>query len=327
MNRTDKRIFDKEYSRICKKLKKNKWKCITRGCESDSINSHLLQQNGILDLIAHEGHVIEVKSIDSFRWSEKQKPVDFKRISVRNAISLKLFCNKCDSNIFKKVETSPVDFCAEISHLLLSYRVICAEKRKKEQAVTLNNNIINSKVLDSIIHKNRFEIQNQGTRSGIKILEYYKLELENAITTGKSDFDFVVYKYPLIKIYCSAAFTPFETYNTPFEKEILDYVFIHVIPTSEELIIVLGNHKKHVDNSIKDYIHSWNNLERQDLCRKLTELFTTKVENWGLSPLVYEKINYETKQLFIDCFLDASRNYIMDQDVGFDLFENIDYDI
>lgn len=325
--------MDKDYKNVIvgiqKNIKSKKWNCLFESCKKTSINSHLLQQNGILSTITENGHLIEVRIADIFKWSEKQLPLEFKRVGIKHALSLDVFCNTHDSELFKSVETSPIDFGNIENQTLLSYRVICAEIRKKMINIETYKRLINSNTLnlDSIQERN-LKLSILGNEKGIKDLETYKVILEEAIQ--KKDytlFEFKYSEYSLIKVYCSAAFTPYETIYTGVEENSLKYVFIHVIPYQNKLHIIVGYHTKHETDYIKNYIHSWDKLTMKELEEKLTNLFATKVENWGLSPKIYQNINKKTLDEFINYFSNNTMNHLQSQEVKFNLFEGENYGV
>lgn len=325
MDKKQIREFQKIYAGISKNLRNKKWKCIVDSCEGHSINSHLLQQNGILNMIAEDNHVIEVKPIDTFKWSDKDSPLSFKKVSVKKALSLNLFCNNHDTDIFKPAETLPLKLNDYITHILFSYRVICAEIRKKEHNIETYERLLKSSTLSGTLPKEQFEITIKGSKRGIEDLKIYKKSIEDELDGGDENYIFKVIRYPLIKVYCSAGFNIYETYQTPYEEIPLKYVFIHVIPDETHLNIIVGYHKGFVKKSIVDYVESWEDLSMSDLEFRLTDLFATRVENWGLSPEIYSGLDKSTEKEFIKYFGENSSNYLDGQRVDFNLFEGNNY--
>lgn len=317
--------FQKIYAGISKNLNNKKWKCIINNCNNHSINSHLLQQNGILNLISEDNHLIEVKAIDSFKWDESNSPLTFRRISVKQALSLNLFCNKHDTEIFKYAETLPLDFNDYLTQILFTYRIICAEIRKKEYNIEIHHRLLNSNTLYGSLPVDNFENFIQGSKRGIEDLRVYKEKIEKELNGSVKEFEFKVLKYPLIKVYCSAGFNIYETYETPLEEIPLKYVFIHVIPSEDSLNVILGYNKNMVKKSIVDYVNSWVGLSIRELELRLTDLFATRVENWGLSPVIYRQLNKETANAFIKYFGENSLNYLDGQKIEFNLFEGNNY--
>jgi len=325
MDKKQIREFQKVYAGISKNLKNKKWKCIIDSCENYSINSHLLQQNGILNMIAEENHVIEVKAIDSFKWNDSSSPLTFKRVSVKNALSLNLYCIKHDTEIFKPAETIPLKLDNYTTHILYTYRTVCAEIRKKEHTVETYERLLKSSTLSGTLPKNQFDVFISGSKRGIEDLEVYKKNIEDELNGADKKFEFKVIQHPLIKVYCSAGFNIYETYQTPYEEIPLKYVFIHVIPDEKNLNIIVGYHKGFVKKSIIDYVESWDSLSMSELENRLTDLFATRVENWGLSPAIYRELDKGTEKAFIKYFGENSLNYLDGQKVNFNLFEGNNY--
>lgn len=312
---------------IFKNMKNKKWKCIIDTCEYESINSHLLQKNGILNLVSENNHVIEVKTKDFFKLNEENSPLTFKKVSVNNALSLKLFCSKHDNSIFKFVEKLPLDLNNYKTHLLFTYRVICAEIRKKEYNIETFKRLLNSYDKHNSDSSEIYFLLIEGSKRGISDLMIYKQTVENELNGSESGFVFNVLQYPLIKVYCSAGFNIYETYETPLNEIPLKYVFIHIIPSNDCLNVIIGYHKLHFKKSIVDYCNSWRNLTNNELELKLTDLFATRIENWGFSPLIYKNIDKSLENAFINHFSETYLNYLDGKKVNFNFFENKNYGI
>jgi hypothetical protein len=123
-------------TQISKNLKDKKWNCLVDGCDEVAINSHLIQQNGLLNNITYDGHLVELKVIDANRWDDKKLPFEFGNVGIKQALSYKVFCNKHDTEIFKPIEDNNKNFESYEAFLLFSYRAVGAEIRKKS---ILNN--------------------------------------------------------------------------------------------------------------------------------------------------------------------------------------------
>lgn len=114
---------------IFKNARTKKHKCLL--CDEYAINSHLLQKNGILNFISYNNHIIQIKANDFFK-ADKEGIIDIKEIGINNAMSYPLFCNSHDTNVFAPIETEEHNLNSYRSHLLFSYRSLCAEIRKKK---------------------------------------------------------------------------------------------------------------------------------------------------------------------------------------------------
>ncbi len=319
------RDFQKVCHRISKNITSKTWPCLFNSCVQPSINSHLLQKNGVLNLITQDQHLIEIKMTDIFRWNEDSPPLQFKRIGIKNALSLKVFCKQHDTILFKPAETPPVDFHSYSVNMLLSYRAICAEIRKKQQSMEFQSQLLNAKLISTIISRSYIEFFLEGLERGIADLNFYKDKLEKEFTGNIKGFEFKVFTYPLIKVYCSAGFNIYESSNTPFQEKPLKYVLIHIVPTQDSLKIIVGYHRDQSKKSILDFVDSWEGLTMTKLELKLTNLFATRIENWGMSPEIYRSLDIQTEKAFIKYFDENTINHLQDQDIDFNLFEGKNY--
>ena len=312
----------KVIANIIRNVHSKNWRCIIEGCEEKAINSHLLQQNGILDNVSVDGHLIEYKQTDPFTWSDNTTPFEMKRLGKKKAFSLPVFCNYHDTTIFKEVETHPIDIESYRVHLLLSYRVVCAEIRKKETNVELFTRILNAENLKGGGSLEEIKISKEGNELGIKDLDRYKNLFEEELNKESYNFTFKVYKYPLLGIYGSAVFSPIDYLVTDPEKvEPLNNVFIHVIPYNEGTNIIAGYNNDYVDDWIKKYVDSWDGLEEEEFEKHLTKLFTAHIENWGMSPDLLDKIKDKNLKLFKEYTFKNAYNHSPNQKIEFNLFE------
>ena len=304
----------KIFSEINKHVNGKKWECIIDGCNESAINSHLLQKNGILNNVVENGHIIEMKMEDYFKWKPNKAPIRFVSKGVNDAFSLKLFCNNHDTRLFKDVENHPLDLKNYRNQLLLSYRVICAEIRKKEIGIEYNIRILNSRTLFGIIDKQSIELFVKGSKIGIEDLMHYKSLIEQELEKPNSQFLFEVYKYPLIQVFCAASFSisPEKQNQQPWKT-----VFIHGIPYDSNFYIIVGYHKDYVSDWILKYVQDWANLNEAKLEEKLTNLFATRVENWGISPNLFRTISKEKIDIFINFFQKNTMSY--DENLKLDL--------
>ncbi len=244
-------------AQIIKNVKNKNWDCLVDDCETNAINSHLIQQNGLLSNIAVKGHLIELKMSDAYKWSKNDSPYVFKLLGIRQALSYKVFCNEHDTEIFEPIEKTEKDLESYEAFLLFSYRAVCAEIRKKLMNIEQHNRIVNANTLDGKIDKEAIQLVINGNELGIKDLNVLKKELEKEIESKKDKYSFYTYKYPKIDIYASAVFSATDL-NSPEEDGALDLknIYIHILPLEEEIIISIGYHKDHSSDEIKDWCKS-----------------------------------------------------------------------
>jgi len=312
---------EKVLTQISKNVKSKKWNCIEPNCKEQAINSHMLQRNGILNILAVNNHLIEIAQEDYFKW-EKNSPLKFKRKGLnRDAFSLKLFCKDHDNSIFKTLETEPIDFKCYENQLLLTYRSVCAEKRKKEINLEFLERALKSEILYPRIDMRPMESFVTGNNEGIKDLDFYQSDLISDIKNKTKVFHFEIFEYDLIEVYSTTNFSPYETLNTPIEERPLKLIFIHTIPYKRKLHIIVGYNKKYFKPYFNEYIKSWEGLSFIELQENLTNLFATKTENWGMSISLYESLNSQNIKSFMKYFQENSMNHLFNQKVNFNLFQ------
>lgn len=266
-----------------------------------AINSHLLQRNGILTNIADSGHLYEIKGSDINRWHIKSQAFEFRKVGISRALALPLFCDTCDSKIFEPIEKRHVDLCSYPAFVLLNYRVVCAEQRKKQIEIEVFQRTLNSRTLKGNLDTVTIEQLVYGYELGIRDLDYLKGLIRSEIEYQREIFQFEEFSYPLIKVYGAALFgtTDENTKNEPDRIE-FDDIFIHVIPLKSNLSIMCGYLKQFKTDWEVDFVNSWRDLNESDLQIKLTNLFAARIENWGIAPSLFESTPKETIDKMID---------------------------
>ena len=308
---------------ISKKLKNKKWKCMVDNCDEIAINSHLIQQNGLLSNISSNGHLIELRMIDAYKWVNNKLPFEFCRVGIKHALTHKIFCSKHDSGIFKPIETDCTNFESLEAFLLLSYRSVCAEIRKKEINIDQFTEMLKSKVLLGKIEYDFYNSNIEGNKLGIQDLMILKKDFEAEIESKRGKYRFFVHKYPKFEIYASAIFSANDIdYFQHFLEPDLDNVYIHFLPLVDNFLILVGYDCDHVSDKIITFCDSWLNLSMENLQKKVTTLFTYNVENWGLSIDLYNKISAKTKAKFIKKLVLNENLLGISDDTYFNLFEN-----
>lgn len=299
---------------------KKHWSCLAKDCTEISINSHLIQQNGLLSNISVDGHLIEVKMTDANKWSKKVGPINFQRVGKKQALSLDIFCATHDTNLFKEIEKENADLESYKSFLLFGYRAVCAEIRKKEVNIETYNRILNSNLLIGKINTEMFGLLIIGNTKGIEDLDRLKLAFENEIDNSEDKFVYKVYNYPQTNIYASAVFSASEEEKS-IEEPDLENVYIHILPLHNKSIILIGYHKDYTSDKIIEYCSSWNGLSENDLQTKLTGLFINKIENWGLSPTTFNAIKENNKIKFLKTLQEYSLSPEIKEFLEINLFE------
>lgn len=311
-------------SNIFKNVYTSKRKCLL--CEEVSINSHLLQKNGILNNISTNGHIIQIKPRD-FAIEHKDGIIDIARIGINRGMSYLLFCNSHDTKVFEDIEQKTLDVTKYRNQLLFSYRSLCAEFRKKEMNIDIFSRILKSNSF--AMNKRLFEFSKmhmQANEVGQIDVQFYKTEFEKEIfENGKETFVFEILEFDFLPISASAVYTPInpDIHNLEYlqnPENILSMIFINLIPINNKLNLLIGYHKDKADEWIFDYINSWKNISHDELTKKLSDLVSAKIETWAISPEYFQTINPKEIEKFKKYWNKHAMNLRITQEIDFNLF-------
>jgi hypothetical protein len=137
--------------------------------------------------------------------------------------------------------------------------------------------------LDSEINKEIILLFCDGFEIGIgklyRIKSIFKIEIKN----NTNSFVYQAQLYEKLDVYASAIFSPIDDdIPTAAEFDGLANVYIHILSRADNTIILVCYHRDCSTPWIEDYANSWGNLCREDLEYKLTDLFASRIENWGM---------------------------------------------
>jgi hypothetical protein len=315
---------------IKKSVKERSWKCLHAECKCKSINSHFLQQKGVLDIMLINNHLYEMKQNDLFDMHTKGT-FGFKKVGIKKAFSLPLFCPYHDTQLFKAIENNnAVSFYDYKTQLLLSYRSCCNEIRRKEIVFEEYRRILKSTQIQNPLFKIEIGSVYKSQEMGIKDFYFFKTCFESELYKKEQySFTFKVYEYPLIKICASGVFSPLDNSDPiKFKKYVqqekpLNSIFVNVFPYRDKTVIIFGYSKEFSDDWIVEYVNSWGDLSEVNLGFKLTDLITARMNSWTLSPDLYDIIPAKKKDEFLQYWNIHMNDLSINQVIGFNLFEKI----
>lgn len=262
--------------------------CYHPFCKEKSINSHILQENGILSEIAEDRHLWTIL-INKFQSPE----ISFKRKGISKAFSFNCFCNKHDRELFKKIETKGFDLSDYESCLLFTLRTLYNEIFRKE---------VNLIVYGNLKYKSHYRLDVTDLNAkihhetlGLEDLKLIEKEIWRDLNSGSESYVFKNRLISKIEI-CLSSFYTYDTtaemqnYIRKYNKEMerVSHIFISCFPQYENSILLMGYHKTD-DNKVKGYFNTFFKEREKRLFRKLTNLVLFNCENWVVSDKFYEE--------------------------------------
>lgn len=234
--------------------------CNTNGAgEIIVTKAHSIQNNGILDKIAEDGHV-STYNVEKGEFSEKN-------VGKNLASIFWGFCNKHDA-IFEPIEKQNYTQTEE-QHFLFAYRGFVVSSHKKQEVSTLmdygeqseNDIIENKKIFDKAILAKQYSV--------IKT-EVIELDKPYSVAVSSSfylDFDF-------------------EGNPIPHSEERMEDIFVTFFPTDTKSYFLISyfEEDEHLYKNLASQLKARNNL-----LSDITMLIAAHTENVYFSPSYYTK--------------------------------------
>lgn len=267
--------------------------CLENNCSSSAINSHILQKNGILNTITKDSHLYTLK-VNVIQGQAK-----FNKIGINNIFTFKGFCNKYDTDLFDYIEKNELDITDYKTKVLLSYRAVLNELRKKQINIDHYNLIKTSPTLSNLARRMPLD-------SLIKNETLAEADLSRLANLIRADIDqdseifhFATYAIPKIEV-CTSA-----TFNTELKSDMIikrlsgrwkdpvNSVILNVIPYKKETIILSGCQRTIIDKCTYFFLEL-----AKDPLKFISDVFIKNIETWVCSPDFYFKqIRYREKEI------------------------------
>lgn len=285
----DKIKFSKFFHETKKMAIKSIVNCYHPECNEKSINSHILQKNGILSSISKDNHLWE-HILNHF----KEPHFQFKRTGINEIFSFNCFCQKHDNELFKTIETENVDFKNYKSCLLFTLRTIYNEKFRKE----VNIKIYESMLISELYKESNIEfieLALEQEKLGLNDILQNEDDIWKDLNENTQSFVFEFREIEKIEL-CLSAFFNYETtmemnlYKYQFGKDMerISEIFINLFPYKNNSILLMGYNKKD-EKSVKGYFYTYFKESEKRVQRKLTNLFLFACETWAISEKLFDQ--------------------------------------
>jgi len=305
--------------------------CSFDNCDQPSIQSHLLQRNGILNQICSKANEVMELAIDVY----KPGTFVFKPISIGQVFTFPGFCNAHDTSIFKEIEQDKIDHTIYRTQLLLSYRAIVNEKHKKVVNVEVNDRILSSfrlKLFLSDGYLNNLRESKKHESLAIQEFNYYeRIFIDNIKNPDLRDFEFFTFELPKVAICASGVFT-YETTNEitqlissgkQTEADPLTHIYFNLLPIGEKSVVILGCLKDRKEKCW-DYITSFNTGDNKSSLKKISDLLLCQLENWLSSVDFYKQHLKPMESEITKITHESIKNTDERRSLRFNLFDDVE---
>jgi hypothetical protein len=292
------------------------------GCSEPSINSHLLQKNGILSKVFESGHMYEPRVANIFQDHHLHNPIDLKMVGVEQALSVHTFCKTHDEKLFGEIEKGNLDFNNYRHCLLLSYRTVCAEARRKEYEVEVYRRFLESNTIRQMSNERQLgylKDTQYGYKLGQRDLLYHVSQIEKELEQPENRYMFFHKDFPVSSVYCSTTLCIDTSFHANPEKTQRLFL-MHVIPTEDRTHIILGLEKNDKNDFAMSYFQELMSTDDKTIEDYLTSLLIRN-NGWGISPSVYKKLSKDKITQFFKLYEEDRTAFIPQRYENFNLFD------
>ncbi|SDD22410.1 hypothetical protein [Halanaerobium congolense] len=293
-------------------------KCFYRDCKDKPILSHSIQNNKILNEIAKDGNVLKVEIEHSY---EESKFV-LKKEGRSTASTFKGFCGKHDNKIFTPIEEYDYKIGNKKQDFLFAYRALAKEYHIKksvynmaEHFIDLSNeeyeevcNYCDIETRDKDTLDKKFKKILLGTGDNLEKLENYKKIMN--INLDKERY----YKIQsdVVKLPNNHSITASSMFFMEYDNQgnlINDFnrftnmkpMFFTIFPQKNFTYIIFSYFK--TDKNYYDFINSQIISQEVNFQKTIiSNILAIYVENFFVSPLLWEFLDEEVKESFLYIF-------------------------
>lgn len=301
--------------------------CLYPGCDYNAIGSHVLQRAGILsNIVDSSNHFYSIKKLNIFEMNDS-KHFTVEKVGINDGYKFLGFCSYHDDNLFRSIETHPIDLDNSIVQALFSYRTLCLELRSKEIELEIFDAVY--KTLKELRPMQFHYVDTKPIKLGIQDLKFFKRELEiEIIKKEPSRFIHRKVSFNEFKICFSASLT-IHDHNNPLTHEEDKYGNVKTTPLASNILncfpyqgksqIIISMHKDYPCHWATDLTKSI--VDTADPSKILSDILTYRLEFWGIQPKLYESISKEKKSTFMKESEDYYDDFSFYIKTNFNLFD------
>ncbi len=286
----------------------------TTQCDQPAIRAHSIQNRQTIALLEQDNHVLAWQP----RFSQAGPDIALRRIGRNDASTFAGFCNPHDTELFRPLDTKPLDGADREQLFLLAYRGITCELHAILTGVVQLQNLYTARV------ERGADFRDSSSSAGQKAAEqmllswatwryrhsYYDEQLL------RRSFDGVEHDVIDLndQVPCVAASSFITVKDAPLNEELIG-VAINILPVSETRTVAAFSYAKKDQGSVRAALDrilgSTGDVQKYEL----SKLVLSRISNVLISPRHFDHWGEERKEKIVGAFL---RTVESQQDVGED---------
>jgi len=286
----------------------------TMQCDQPAIHAHSIQNRQTIALLEQGDHVLSWQP----RFSSAGPNIALRRIGRNYASTFAGFCNQHDTELFRPLDTKPLDGADREQLFLLAYRGITCELHAIMTGVVQLQNLYTARV------ERGADFPDSSSPAGQKAVEQMLL----AWATWRYRYSY--YDEPLLRrsfdgiehdiidlndqAPCLAASSFIMVKDAPLTEELIG-VAINILPVSETRTVVAFSYAKKNQGSVRAALDRILGSTADVQKYELSKLVLSRISNVLISPSHFDQWGAERAKKITDAFV---RTVESQQDVGED---------
>jgi hypothetical protein len=256
-------------------------------CEDEPIRAHSIQNARVLDLVQTDGHVL----MPRYKLVRGELKLEFAKVGRNDATTFKGLCAKHDSELFKEIDTKPLDVDNCVQRRQLAYRSVMREMHTElanaERAWATHAQICESEgeVDPNETVTNASRLYLEFNKKAQDVFRYRAKHFDKPAEAGKAaDLRHLIIEMDNQKPVLAAS----SLFSTEFtaDGEMIGPT-LNIVPLNATKTVAIISYPAEQQVAIKASLANVFNAGEKTLKYELAKLVIQRVENFTLSPAHY----------------------------------------
>ena len=271
-------------------------KCLppSMDCDEKPIRAHSIQNARVLDLVQTDGHVV----MPRYKLADGQPVVQFAKVGRNDASTFTGLCAKHDAELFKAIDTEPLDVnnCEHLRQL--AYRSVMREMHTElensERLWAIHEEICKGRQADPNEVATQASALSIGfTKKSHNVFRYRVKHFDRPAEEGKApDLRHLIIEMDNQKPVLAAS----SFFSTGFTKE-GDIIgpTLNIVPLSATKTVAIISYPTEQEASVKASLAKVFDADEKTLKYELAKLVIQRMDNFTLSPTHYDSWSQEKR--------------------------------